>query len=322
MNKQKERYECEVSVCMISYFHEAYIAQALESVLSQKTSFEYEIVICDDCSKDKTQEIIKEYAEKYSCIKYYFNEKNLGLTRNVFQAKCLCKGKYFVMLSGDDYWIDENKLQQQFEYLEMHPEYIGAATRIEVRTEDSINADFITPEKKLCNKPFSLADYLQGVNFPTNGLMLRNMIKDHYDHFSLMPKMSPYIDDETDCILILMLGDVCIIDNITVAYRRRIEKEGEHNFNSINKGIIKFEKHIALLNNLYTQFDKKIDLFNRYKIVLGPEIVKHYRRQTRDKFKQIYMTIPKEYKRRRLILKSLSYAVLKALDVFQRKYRR
>lgn len=322
MNENIDKPDYLVSVCMTSYYHEKYIAQAINSVLSQKTDFLYEIVICDDCSKDRTQQIILEYAKKNSNIRYKFNERNLGLTQNAFQAKCMCNGKYFLQLSGDDYWIDDLKLKKQVEFLENHGEYIGVGTRIESRIEDSEQADFIVPSLDKCNRAFTLKEFLGGVNFPTNGFLMRNVIKDNYDLFALMPQMSPYIDDETDCILILRLGNVYIMDEPSVAYRRRIEKEGEHNFNSINRGLAKFEKHIILLNNLYQVFGKEYDLFGRYKIALGPEIVKHYRRGTKEKFKQIIDSIPEEYKRRGLIVRSMLYDVPKAFEVITRSYKK
>ena len=311
-----------VSVCMTSYYHEPYIAQSIESVLSQKTDFNYEIVISDDCSKDRTQEIIREYAEKYPCIKYKFNEENIGLTKNVFQAKTMAEGKYVVPLSGDDYWIDDRKLQKQVEFLEKHPEYIGVATRIEMRQGDSTEADFLEPSENACGRTFRLKDFLGGINFPMNGFLMRNPLKENYDLFSLMPKLSPYIDDLTDCILTLKLGDIYILKDATVAYRRRIEETGKHNFNSLNKGLDKLKKQIELLNNLYLEFGREMDLFNRYKLALGPEIFKHYRKSTRNEFKNIFDSIPEEYRKRGIIFHSFLYIVPKTFEVVMRKFRR
>ena len=147
-----ENYKYLVSVYMTTYFHEPYIAQAIDSILSQEVDFDYEIIICDDCSQDCTQEIIKSYAQKYHFIKYKFNQSNIGLTHNMFQAKSMCQGKYIITLSGDDYWIDNQKLQKQVDFLEAHKELIGVATRIEVRTEHSENKDFIDPSRRSSNR--------------------------------------------------------------------------------------------------------------------------------------------------------------------------
>ena len=69
--------QIDVSVYMLTYYHEKYIRQAIESVLSQKTHYNYEIVISDDYSQDGTREILREYQEKYpDIIRVNLNEKN------------------------------------------------------------------------------------------------------------------------------------------------------------------------------------------------------------------------------------------------------
>ncbi len=109
---------------MITYNHEKYIAQAIESALMQKTNFDYEIVIGEDCSTDGTREIVKYYAEKYpEKIRAIFNEKNLGMIPNFINTLNKCRGKYIAMLEGDDYWTDPYKLQKQVDFLESHPDY-------------------------------------------------------------------------------------------------------------------------------------------------------------------------------------------------------
>ena len=308
-----------VSVCITTYFHEKYISQAIDSVLKQKVDFSYEIVISDDGSTDNTQSIILDYAKTHSNIKYIFNKNNIGLTKNVFQVKMAASGKYIVHLSGDDYWIDENKLQKQVDFLESNSLYFGVATRIECRTNDNKTADFSFPNYKLCGKKFTLNNYLHGINYPTNGFMYKNIIKENESFFSLMPRLSPYIDDETDCLLYLMMGDIYILEDVTVAYRRRIEIESEHNFNSINKGLDKMKKHVDLLNAIDDTFDGEIDLINRYKIVIGPEIFKYCRFNTYSRVKEIIYTIPKKYLERHLLMKSFLYMPKKVYEVISRR---
>jgi glycosyltransferase involved in cell wall biosynthesis len=114
-----------VSVFMITYNHEKYIAQALNSVLMQKTSFDYEIVIGDDCSTDSTQKIIKDYVTKHpNKIKPIFQTVNVGAMRNAYEFTLPeCKGKYIATLEGDDYWTDPDKLQKQVDFLESNENY-------------------------------------------------------------------------------------------------------------------------------------------------------------------------------------------------------
>lgn len=116
-----------VSVDMITYKHEAYIAQAIEGVLMQETNFEYDLIIADDCSPDKTEEIVKNIIAthpKGHIIKYFRHEKNIGMHQNGLFAVQQCKGKYIAICEGDDYWIDPLKLQKQVDFLEANQDYV------------------------------------------------------------------------------------------------------------------------------------------------------------------------------------------------------
>lgn len=113
-----------VSICCITYNQEKYIAKTLDGFINQKVNFKYEIVISNDCSTDKTQEIINIYKKKYSdLIRDISPEKNIGAIENFYYCLKSCKGKYIAICEGDDYWIDENKLQLQVSLLENNPEY-------------------------------------------------------------------------------------------------------------------------------------------------------------------------------------------------------
>lgn len=110
------------TVLMVSYNHSKYIRKALESVLAQKTEYNFIIKIFDDCSTDGTQEIIKEYCEKYpNLIQACFSEHNLGAQANILRAYKSVDTKYLAMLECDDYWCDKNKLQLQIKALEENP---------------------------------------------------------------------------------------------------------------------------------------------------------------------------------------------------------
>lgn len=114
-----------VSVWIITYNHEKYIAQALDSVLMQRTDFDFEIVIGEDCSKDGTRAIIKRYETEHpGKFNVIYHETNVGAMRNAYEfALPACKGDYIACLEGDDYWTDCYKLQKQFEALKNNPEY-------------------------------------------------------------------------------------------------------------------------------------------------------------------------------------------------------
>lgn len=113
------------AVCIATYNHEAFIGQAIESVLSQQCDEALRIYIGDDASTDKTQSICERYAARDARIVYVQREKNLGLTSNTLDLyrRIMADGaEYIAMLDGDDYWIDSHKLQLQIDYLRSHPE--------------------------------------------------------------------------------------------------------------------------------------------------------------------------------------------------------
>ena len=113
----------KVSVCMITYNHEKFIAQAIDSVLMQQTNFDYELVIGEDCSTDGTGAIVADYQKRYpERIRAFLREKNIGMHENGRQTLAACRGEYIAILEGDDYWTDQHKLQKQVDHLDAHPE--------------------------------------------------------------------------------------------------------------------------------------------------------------------------------------------------------
>ena len=126
-----------LSVLIIAYNHEAYIAQTLDSVVTQKTDFAFDIVIGDDASTDKTRDICADYAEKYPhLIRLLPATANLGVVPNYIRTLAACRGTYVAHLDGDDYWIDVNKLQKQVNKLENDEDLTICYTSRRVFRED------------------------------------------------------------------------------------------------------------------------------------------------------------------------------------------
>jgi glycosyltransferase involved in cell wall biosynthesis len=107
----------KLSIVICSYNRASYIGKAIKSILDQTFS-DFEVIIIDDCSKDNTENIVKELIKKDSRIKYYKNEENLGISKSRNRGISLSNGEYIAMLDSDDYWIDNRKIEKQIEILD------------------------------------------------------------------------------------------------------------------------------------------------------------------------------------------------------------
>ena len=116
----------EVSVSVVTYNQAHLIERALDSILAQRVTFSYEIVIGDDCSTDGTRAILEDYRARHpDKIRLLLYDERLPGTpgrQNNMRNPMACRGRYTALLDGDDYWIDPRKLQSQYEVMERHPE--------------------------------------------------------------------------------------------------------------------------------------------------------------------------------------------------------
>lgn len=118
-----------LSVALITYNQEDFIAECLEGMVHQQTNFPFEIVVGEDCSTDSTRAICIAYKEKYpDLIRLIFPENNLGMMGNWINTINSCEGKYVAICEGDDYWTDNSKLQKQVDFLETNPSFSMCST--------------------------------------------------------------------------------------------------------------------------------------------------------------------------------------------------
>ncbi len=127
-----------VSVIVLCYQHGAFVRQAMESIVSQKTDFPFEIVIGDDGSADDSYEILKEFQQRhpekirlFRSFPRLAKEGGYGIV-TLIRSMRACRGKYIALLESDDYWSNENKLQIQADLLESNPECSGSFHDVEV----------------------------------------------------------------------------------------------------------------------------------------------------------------------------------------------
>lgn len=186
-NKEKE---IKVSICCHAYNHEKYIAQTLQGFVSQITDFRFEIIVHDDASTDNTQNIIQEYVDLYPdlFIPIYETENQYSKEKQritqVMGPKV--KGKYVAFCEGDDYWIDEYKLQKQYDILEKNPDCSICVHGVKLIWEDGTELDKADSESIIPRKAYKLSPgiiekdqiadalWIQGVYpFHTSGYFIR-----------------------------------------------------------------------------------------------------------------------------------------------------
>lgn len=174
----------KLSICCITYNHAKFIRQALDGFMMQKTNFPFEIIIHDDASTDGTADIIREYEKKYPDIirVTYQTENQWSKGIDVLKAFVYPKiqGQYVALCEGDDYWIDENKLQKQVDFLDTHPEFNVCFHPVKVIWEDNRASESIFPKPKFrFNKDIlTLQDLLKHNFIQTNSVMYRWRLKD------------------------------------------------------------------------------------------------------------------------------------------------
>jgi glycosyltransferase involved in cell wall biosynthesis len=135
----------KLTILIITFNQEKYIAECLESVINQKTPVETEIIVCDDCSSDRTvlkaYNILKQASCSYKILK---NDQNIGISKNYQIGFRECKGEFIAVIEGDDYWTDPDRLIKHITFLESHKECVMSFNRFVYYYEDLKR--FVTPE--------------------------------------------------------------------------------------------------------------------------------------------------------------------------------
>lgn len=254
MNKQ----ELLVSVLMLTYNHKDFISQSLESIIMQNYN-NIEIIIGDDASTDKTQEILKEYQKKYpDIIKLILHPTNLGITKNSNSVLNECNGKYIFFLAGDDLMLP-GKIQKQVEFMEKNHQCSLCYHSLEVFDSDTNQTLFYSYAKKMGTIKEVIKD---GTFFGSCSVVLRakDIPKKGYDN------RIPIASDWLICIDTLVNdGTVEYIDEVLGRHRRhsgnitKIRKDYNNEIDLLNTC------NIAMLN--YPQYAK--EALYRYSEILA-----------------------------------------------------
>ena len=251
----------KVTVWLSTYNQEPYVAQALDSILMQKTIFPFEIVAADDCSTDGTQRIILDYQSRYpDRIITYFTDPNVGGCRKLCDCidKGLFRGDYLAYLEGDDYWLGENRLQTLVDFLEANPQYSRVSHRRRVIDENENDRGFDIPNNVLC-KPFFITDFLKGFNYSDFGSVFRNYFREAGSKYHPLFLASRNVCDFQDMFITQDFGPVYVMDKVFGAYRSR-SVAGATNYNSIVSQAARCRENIRLAKAVEEFYDGKYDL--------------------------------------------------------------
>jgi glycosyltransferase involved in cell wall biosynthesis len=205
----------KVSICMITYNHQDFLEQAINGVLMQKTDFDYELIIANDNSIDDSDIVIKQciksHANGYK-IKYLNNITNLGMMPNFINALKHCTGNYIAMCEGDDYWIDENKLQKQADFLDKNIDFSMCFHKMKIKKDEVIKVDIISSN---VDEVTTINDLAKGNYIHTCSVMYRNNLFDTFpDYFHKSP-----VGDYFLHLLNSQYGKIYYFNEVMAVYR-------------------------------------------------------------------------------------------------------
>jgi glycosyltransferase involved in cell wall biosynthesis len=243
----------KVSVCTTTYNHERFIAQTVESVMAQDTDFQYEHVIGEDCSTDRTRDILLDYQQRYpDRLVLLLREQNIGRRSNFVDALRTCQGEYIAILEGDDYWTSPQKLQRQADYLDDHPEcVICFHPVIKYYEDENREVPFVPSPLK---GTYVLDDLLERNFIATCSVMFRNGLIDEYPPwFQTVPAADLPLH-----VLHAQHGDIGYLDEMMAVHR--IHAGGVWSpKHAVDRLQAKIEVLEALKQHLGPPYEKKLD---------------------------------------------------------------
>ncbi|GHV21159.1 hypothetical protein FACS189494_06150 [Spirochaetia bacterium] len=210
-----------VTIACITYNQEKFIRDALESFVTQKAKFHFEVIIADDCSADSTPDIIREYEQKYPDIfKPIYRKENIGAIENFVDTLSCAHSKYVIINEGDDYFTDPQKLQKQVDFLETHPECSICFHPVQVIYEDEPSKIeiFPVPNQRFDKTYLTLDDLLKHNFIQTNSCMYHWRFTDE-DISNVFPKdILP--GDWYLHLLHAQIGNIGFLDEVMSVYRK------------------------------------------------------------------------------------------------------
>lgn len=259
-----------VSICCITYNHEKYIRNALDSFLAQKVDFDVEIIVHDDCSLDNTANILKEYQKKYpEKIKLILqNENQYSKGKRIFRELLVpfTVGKYVAFCEGDDFWSDPYKLKKQVDVMEKNPECSFCAHLVQVVDETGCKLKKTIPNLSLESGIIDAdqwRDYLKyDIFVQTSSYMIRGDVARRYSNENLDYLKNAPVGDLFYQVYSAEYGNLYYINESMSCYRSfstgswssRTHFNNEKRLEHYQKIIEVFEKYNYSTGYVYNDF--------------------------------------------------------------------
>jgi len=202
----------KISIITVTRNRASFISKAIKSAQNQSFT-DWELIVLDDDSNDDTEEIVASFRDSDERIRYYKNSPLLGLTQNRNRGLSLATGKYISVLDSDDFWLDTDKLQKQYDFLEQNPDYVLTGSNIRIVDEHNNlikETTFATEDKEIRKK------ILINNQITHSSVLIRKKEMDEINGYNNLPCVE-------DLDLFLRLGKLGKFKNLkecTTAYTR------------------------------------------------------------------------------------------------------
>lgn len=303
-----EREPVAVSVCCITYNQEAYIRKCLDSILAQKTDFRFELLINDDASTDATPDILREYAKAYPDIIRLTLQTENKYSQGVVILKDIvfpqASGTYLAFCEGDDFWVDDEKLQKQYDAMEREPTAAWCAHYVQCVDEQAMPMDGVTlPPAKTAFSAQTLLSCAETLEFLVrNGIQLtsyfirRELFRGYYEQTPEFVRIAP-VDDEVMVRYCAASGPMIFLPENMSCYRMKSAGSwtAENEANAP-----KMEQHYLAMVDTIRSFDDFTE--HRYPNAIAMDLLdkewkaashgKHHRQMMQKKFSAYRAALP------------------------------
>ena len=251
-----------VTVICCTYNHSNYIRKCLDGFVSQKTNFNFLVLVHDDASTDNTADIVREYEAKYpEKIRGIYQKENQYSQHLPFVRKCVLpniQGKYIAFCEGDDYWCNPDKLQMQVDALEDNPDCSMCLARVKVIAENGDDKGYCFPAAELKEQVYNSRQFISLAlfqRFQISGLVIK--AKEYMEYLNNPPefrKKAGHVGDVSIVLYFSHVGDVYYIDKALSCYRFDSVASWSSKFRSstVKKKVEQRERS----KRVYEEFDK------------------------------------------------------------------